>query len=492
MLAMLLSLVAVPLYLQWLGQERYGLLLTGMAFGSYLMFADGGLTWASMLLIAEASGREDRVEIASIVKCSLSLAGCSTLLVAVIVTGLVMSLKLMSPVAWLPSHPEFSGLLIVLGLSTGLNLLFSPFYNLLFGLQDAHLATAYQGVGRLVGTLLMLVIARQGCSLAWIFAGNVFGGLLVSLAVAWHCRRRHSWAFSHGSFWNGAQIRRQLRMSVKSFIMQIGSILWGTAPVLAISGAAGPQAVPAYTVPVALLNAPFGLLTSFCANLQAGYGEAMGRGDREWITKTIAALLRKAALLIGLLGTGYMLLAEAFIGLWTHGHLQSDPLMLLSALVIVSMGTVLSFFRYALTGINRHRNAALADLICGLLCFVFVFLSVRFHGPGWVGAGVAVAVILSSGWMLPVELSRALQRRRIWPAWSFWARLVVVMLMSGIAGWLSMKSMVGDGILAWGRILVSGSVCFGVYSSLSFWLFSEDVMPIKAAIASYRKGLQAK
>ena len=53
---LLLSLVTIPLYLQWLGQERYGLLLTGLAFASYLMFSDAGLTWGSMLLICIHSG----------------------------------------------------------------------------------------------------------------------------------------------------------------------------------------------------------------------------------------------------------------------------------------------------------------------------------------------------------------------------------------------------------------------------------------------------
>jgi O-antigen/teichoic acid export membrane protein len=44
-----LSFVSVPLYLHWLGQERYGLLLIGLAFAGYLMFLDAGLSWSTMM-----------------------------------------------------------------------------------------------------------------------------------------------------------------------------------------------------------------------------------------------------------------------------------------------------------------------------------------------------------------------------------------------------------------------------------------------------------
>ena len=76
-----MSVITVSLYLQWLGTERYGLMLTAFACAGYLMFSDAGLSWASMLLIAQAHGREDRAEIARIVRNSFTLASLSALLV---------------------------------------------------------------------------------------------------------------------------------------------------------------------------------------------------------------------------------------------------------------------------------------------------------------------------------------------------------------------------------------------------------------------------
>ena len=48
----LVSFLTVPLYLGWLGDTRYGLMLTALACAGYLMFSDAGLSWSSMLLIS--------------------------------------------------------------------------------------------------------------------------------------------------------------------------------------------------------------------------------------------------------------------------------------------------------------------------------------------------------------------------------------------------------------------------------------------------------
>ena len=86
-ISLLLSLVTVPLYLSWLGPERYGLFLTGVAFSSFLMFSDAGVNWASILLIGQANGRGDKAGIATIVRTSFPLAFASSLLVAIIILG---------------------------------------------------------------------------------------------------------------------------------------------------------------------------------------------------------------------------------------------------------------------------------------------------------------------------------------------------------------------------------------------------------------------
>jgi O-antigen/teichoic acid export membrane protein len=431
-----LSLLTVPLYLHWLGQERYGLLLTGLAFAGYLMFSDAGLNWASMILIAQANGRGDHAAIASIIRNSFSLAACSAAVVALVVGSLYWALQSRF-IPFLPNHPEFPGLMLAIGASVVGNLALSPFYNLFAGLQESHLAAVYQGGGRLVGTVLAVVIASTGASLGWVFGANVAGALTAGLLAALHCCRRHRWAFQTGSFWERTQIRQQLRTGAKSLAMQVGNVLWGTAPVLAISSMAGPQFVPYFSIPMTLLNAPLSVMWSFSASLQAGYGEAFGRGEHEWVAHTLQTILRQTITVLGLLGCGFLLLASPFARMWTGGEIDLEPLMLLNVLIIAGVGALLSVFRFAITGINRHRIAGFSDFFCGVFAIVFALLAVKYLGFDWVWTGVLLAALLTSAWILPRELSRALQIENLLPPVSFWGRWCIISTITAICGWVA-------------------------------------------------------
>src|SRR5580698_9045217 len=146
-----LSLVAIPLFLSTVGAEGYGLMVTVMAFMGYLTFADAGLSWGSMILIAQAHGRGSKTEIAHIIRHSVALAAGSCLVVA-LALGVILSA---AAAGWrLPMfahHPEADRLLLIAGVQLGLNLLLSAVYNLFLGLQEGYWTGFYQGLGRLLG-----------------------------------------------------------------------------------------------------------------------------------------------------------------------------------------------------------------------------------------------------------------------------------------------------------------------------------------------------
>lgn len=435
--SLVLSLVTVPLYLGWLGNERYGLYLTGVAFSSFLMFSDAGVNWASILLIGQANGREDRSGIATIVRVSFPLAVASSLVVAGAIAAALFVLGQTNDwISLVPRHPELPGLLLAIGASVVVLLLVSPFYNLLIGLQEASLAGIYQGSGRLFGTLASIAIASTGASLGWVYTGGLVGAALAGTGAAIHAARRHPWAFVKGPFFDREAVGVQLRTGMKSLVMQSGMVLWGTSAVFAISLGAGPQFVPAFSVPMTILNAPLGVIHAFSASLQPAYGEAIGRGEKQWIAGTVGQILRRSMLLIGLIGCGFILLAQPFIDWWTAGKLPVSGAMLGSVLAIAIVNTVLTVLRYAVTGINRHRTAALADLLSGVLAIGFGIAVVSMIGPEAIGVAVAGAAVLTTGWILPRELSSALGHVKLGVGVGFWSRMILVtILVTGVGSY---------------------------------------------------------
>jgi O-antigen/teichoic acid export membrane protein len=421
---LLLSLVTVPLYLEWLGQERYGILLTGVAFASYLMFTDLGLTWGAMLLIAQANGRDDKSEIRRIVRTSFVMSVLSAIFAVTIVAGCHMLLASTGASArWLPVNPETPGLVIAVGASVACSLLFSPFFNLFTGLQEAYLTAIYQGSARLLGTLCSVIMAYSGTTLGWVFGANAFATAVIGLLAAAHCLSRHRWAFRLGPCWDADQFHKQLATGLKTFGMQVGNVMWGTAPILAIGSGAGPQYVPLYSIPVSLLNAPVSILNSLSACMQPGYGEAIGGGEREWISQTVRRILRHVFVVLGLLGCGFLLLASQFITLWTGGTIKLEPSMLVSVLAVACVSAAMTVFRFALTGINQHRRAAASELACGGLAILLTFAVVWRFGYMSFGIPMLVAAFLTSGRILPRELRSALNEPLgFWPQKDFLLR----------------------------------------------------------------------
>jgi O-antigen/teichoic acid export membrane protein len=151
--------------------------------------------------------------------------------------------------------------------------------------------------------------------------------------------------------------------------------------------------------------------------MQPGYGEAIGGGEREWISQTVQRLLRHVFVVLGLLGCGFLLVAGQFITLWTRGTITLEPSMLVSVLAVASVSAVMTVFRFALTGINQHRRAAASELACGALAIFLTFVVVRQFGYMAFGIPMILAAILTSGRILPRELRSAIHE-----PFGFWPR----------------------------------------------------------------------
>lgn len=456
--AQALSLAAIPLFLGTLGAEGYGLMVTVMAFMGYLGFADAGLSWGSMILIAQAHGREGKAEIAHIIRHSAVLAVGSGMIVALVLGGIFLA----SAAGWrLPmfaGHREADGLVLIAGVQLALTLQFSVFHNLFHGLQEGYWAGMYQGLGRVVGLTGAMLAAWLTRDVATVMLVQLVATAATGAAAAWQVRRRHPWAFTAGSWTDRAQYRAQLRIGAKNFLLQIGRTLSGTAPTLAISSILGPAVVPLYTVPLTLLTMFFTPINSWNASMQSAYGEAWISGARDWVRGAFRQSLERALLLGGLGVALFLALGDAFVRLWTHDRLWVDPGTSVSVSVIVVMGALLAAGQFLLTGLNRHRQAAIAEIANGLLALVLVVLAVRWFGLAGVGGGVAVAALATSGWVLRREISAQLGSG-CFPASQFLFKVCLVVAV-GAAAAMMLGAVAGNGGARGGalRLILGGGL----------------------------------
>jgi len=477
------ALFSVPLFLTTLGAEGYGLMVTVMAFTGYLNFADAGMSWGSMILIAHAHGRQDRAAIASITRHSAVLAAASGL-VALLGLGAVVGA---SALGWqLPMfahHAEANRLILIAGVQLILTLQFGVFYNVFKGLQETYWAVFYQGSGRILGLGATMVAAYLTHSVTLVMLLQLVFTAVSGTAAAIHVVCRHRWAFARGSFRDRSQYTAQVRIGGKNFLIQIGHTLTYTAPTFGIGAIVGLAAVPLYTVPVALLSLFFTPLNSWAGSMQGAYGEAWSSGAREWAAGAFRKTLDRT-LVVGALGVALFLsFGDGFIQLWSRGRLNLTPAMAASVSAIVVANSLVKAAQFLLIGLNRQRQAAVAEIVSGTLAMALVPLSVHFLGAGGVGVGAIAAILATSAWVLRREV-RGRLGPAAFPTAGYTLRVVVALVATTLVGDLGagLVPFEGAGAEIW-RLATGGLAGVSVFLLAVFGL---RLVPLAEAQAAAR------
>jgi O-antigen/teichoic acid export membrane protein len=431
--AQALSLFSVPLFLGTLGRESYGLMVTVMALTGYLNFADAGLSWGSMILIAHAHGRQDRALIAHIVRHSVVLAAGSGLVALLALAGILGASALGWRLPMFAQHPEANPLILITGLQLILALQFSVFYNVFKGLQENYWSSFYQGLGRLMGLGGAMLAAWLTRSVEAVMIVQLCFLALTGIAASIHAWNRHRWAFSRGPWFDYEQYRAQMRIGGKNFLIQVGQTLANTAPTFGISSILGMSFVPFYTVPITLLSLFFTPIYSWSDSMQNAYGEAFSSGALDWTRNAFRLTVERVLVVAGFGVAVFLTFGNTFIQFWTHGRLWIVSWMALSVSAIIVANALVKAAEFLLIGLNRHRLAAIAEMANGLLAMILVPLSLRWLGLGAVGVGVIGAVLATSAWVLYREIRMRLGRDSF-PSANYVLRIAVAFAATTAAG----------------------------------------------------------
>lgn len=408
-----LSLVAVPLYLRALGADNYGLMLAALSLAGYFGLADAGLSWGSLNLMGQAHGRRDRTEMAHIFRHGFVLALISSLLAMSIAIGVWLAARQGGRLPIFAGRATTDSLILIVGVQAASGPVTSMIYNVYYSLQEAWVPALFQGGARLLGTLAGIGAAMWTGEMWPVLAANLATTLLMGGVAAIGVWRRYPWILARGDFCDLAQYRQQFLTGGKNFLLQMSRVLVGTAPVMMLSSLAGPATVPLYTLAVSLFQIVLLPQQNWGAYAQSAYGEAWASGQLEWIISMLRQTIRVGLFLGGLmLGVGGALVGPV-VALISHDRLQQPGWMGLGIAAACVTAAFVTLGQYLLTGINRQRQAAFAELGNGLLCMLCCAVAVHWLGPVAVGWGTVVAALATSLRVLRREICRHLNLHRL-------------------------------------------------------------------------------
>ena len=396
------AFVIVPVALHHLGSEVYGVFATITAMAGLVGWADLGLGNGLISEVADAEGRDDHASVAR----AVSTAFFALLLLA---AALALVFAAAYPFVPWPSVFNVSG-----DAATGVGAAAAAFaagvllamplgvvQRTEIGMQETFVASAWQALGSALGLVGVVVAVAVGASLPYLVLA-----LAVAPATALAANgvqlfyRRRSWLRPSLKRVNRDTARSLLRIGSLFFVLQIAVAVAYESDALVLTQILGPSAVTTFSVTMRVFLVVPTLAGFVLAPLWPAYGEAISRGDAQWVRRTLRRALRAGIGLSVVCAAILALVARPFIDVWAGFR---PPFLLIAAasiwVIVMTTAAVLATFLNSARVVRPQVVLALLMMVTNLgLSIVFtrwIGVSGVIWGSVAAQSGVVVIVLVA-------------------------------------------------------------------------------------------------
>jgi len=404
---MFIILASYPIYLHYLGYEKYGLWLILAVVLGFAQLGNLGINQAIMKLVAEEHGRENLQGIRSYVTMAwsvLAVTGSTILLVILlfksqIVAAFKLSGENADMVSWL--LPYVGALTIYVFLVQSLNAT-------LAGLGRMDLSNYILAAGQFCAALMSVLLLWLGRGIEGLLIGNASSFVVVHIASILFIRRRiNKLGFLRRDNWDLQRLKKLLHFGSAVFGGTLISILMDPFNKLMLSRYAGVATVPVYDI-------------AFRGSMQVrGLMEAGIRAIMPEVSRISANMTTQARNRIPQLNSRSMKLIF-FLGIPVYGTLAIFAPLLLrvwlgdrfvetlpSVFRIMLLGTFLSLLGvpafHTMMGMGRVRSCfwgfAIPSIINVILVITIVML-LKSISPQYIAYSAVVSIAGSTTYLI--------------------------------------------------------------------------------------------
>ena len=402
------AFITIPMIVSYLGPDRYGLWMTLSSLVVWLALADGGVTIGLIALVSHAHGTDDSMRIRMLFSAAYAVtAGTFAVLLFMTVTGPRL-------VDWRwalgISDPSLQGeatsiMTIMLGF-TALGFPAAVVRQGRAGLQQGAAANLWD----LAATLLTIggQFAAVGFQLGLVAVATVtiatrtVVNAVVSIAfLAGEGRDlRPDWRLVN---WNTC--RTLLGSGVVFTVLTVSQALAVQLDQILIARLIGVGAVADYSIIQKFFALPQMVTTMFLAAQFAAYGEALTRGDYEWIRHHLTWSIIGASVFGVLVCASLGMLIEPILNLWIGAVIRPSPSLVLSMATYGVVATVANVFTYFFFAITLYWRVILAHLAMVTINLpLALYLIPRIGSAGAIIAttcGYVLALVIPSLFAIP-------------------------------------------------------------------------------------------
>lgn len=372
-----IGLISVPLTINYLGKEQFGLWMVISSLVVWLQLTDFGIGNGLVNALAEANGRNDKKAACSYFSTTFyAISGLTLILAAPVVMMAFFvpwdkALNINSTALAQDAKYCFG----VLSLFFFINMPLSLANKALTAYQKAYLINVTQIIASLCSLLFLIIAISIRLNLIWLVS-LVSSGALLGNILSWILLyRKIPWLRLQLKQSSRDALRRVAKSSVPLFLFQIGALLLNQSANIILAQLAGLRIVADYNILLKIYTVFYSIGISFSSPFYPAIREAFERKEYRWVSNAIKRVtaLRLAILIFPVIPL--MFIGDELIAFWIRQPLSEDFgymgwLCFCICMILSGLSATLSEVLIVLDHIFSQLHTVFAN------AFVFIIFSV--------------------------------------------------------------------------------------------------------------------
>jgi O-antigen/teichoic acid export membrane protein len=279
------------------------------------------------------------------------------------------------------------------------------------GYQEGFFANLWSCGGSMLGLLGLIVAISQHAGLPWLILAVSGGPALIAIANgATLFGFQRPWLRPRLADASAKALRRISVQGVYFFALQVAVVIAYSSDNLVTARVLGAQAVAQYSVPFRLFTIPWLVLSTALSPLWPAYGEAIARGDAEWVRRTLFRSIKWSLICSCVASFFLVIFGRRILFCWAGPDIHPSVSLLVGLGVWTVCGTVGNAVSIFLNGMGILRFQAIIGILMALCNLALSIELARAWGVAGVIWGTVFAylgiVVLPMFYVLPKLLKR--------------------------------------------------------------------------------------
>ena len=393
-LAIGLSYLLVPLVVNYLDVERYGIWVTMLSVMSWVAFFDIGLGNGLRNKLAEALVVKDiRLAKTYVSTAYVTISGIvSVAFVVLISTARFIPWAKVFNTTSVSSAELFKVVLIAGGVSL-MNLILSLCNQVFYACQQASFVAMRQLLMNLFALLaVFLLIHYTSGTLLYLSAGYGLAMLLSSLLLTEYLYLKRRDIFPSPRYVALGKVKEIASLGVKFFVIQIAALIIFTTDNMIIIQTLGPAQVTPYNIVFKLFSIITMAHALIMAPLWSAYTDAYAKGDIQWI-KNVLKKLNLLMIPIVLVVAVLIAFTREIVSIWVGSRIEIPYLLPLLMGIYAVVFVWSNVYAYFVNGLGKIRPQLCSSIIAGIINVPVSIYFARNLGMG--SSGVILGTIVS-------------------------------------------------------------------------------------------------